>query len=160
MVDELLTPEENPYNPMNSVLERQLHDAFQSGAKAQLAKDEKRFVEEKIEWGLSVHHAAWEHATSAAKEEIAMSNVENLARKAQAKWGHEAQMNMVIEECAELIDTIQKYRRGRVDLKEVLEKGVDVEIMIEQLRVFVEEPVLWNHIRATKLARLQRRLDA
>ena len=87
-------------------------------------------------------------------------NVENLARQAQAKWGQEAQLNMVIEECAELIDAIQKYRRGRVDFAKVVEEGVDVELMIEQLEVIMEEPVLWRSIRDDKLDRLQGMLNA
>ena len=86
-------------------------------------------------------------------------NVENLARKAQAKWGQEAQLDMVIEECAELIDAIQKRRRGKVDSVKVVEEGVDVEIMIEQLKVILEEPALWENIRTDKLDRLQRRLE-
>jgi len=87
-------------------------------------------------------------------------NVENLARQAQAKWGQEAQLNMVIEECVELIDAIQKYRRGRVDFEKVVEEGVDVELMIEQLEVIMEEPVLWRSIRDDKLDRLQGMLNA
>ena len=37
-------------------------------AKAQLDKDEKRFVDEKAEYGLSVHEAAWKQATKEANE--------------------------------------------------------------------------------------------
>lgn len=49
-------------------------------------------------------------------------------------FGVENQLDMVIEECAELIDAIQKYRRGRVERAGVITEIADVEIMCQQLR--------------------------
>lgn len=86
-------------------------------------------------------------------------NVENMARQAQAKWGRETQLDMVIEECAELIDVLQKSKRGRRSMQDVVAEGVDVEIMIEQLKVLMEMPALWRNIREEKLTRLQERLS-
>ncbi len=62
---------------------------------------------------------------------------------------------MVIEECVELIDAIQKWRRHRIDSVKVLEEGVDVELMIGQLKVMLNAPVLWDNVRAEKLKRLK-----
>ena len=50
--------------------------------------------------------------------------VEKLMKQAVVKWGVASQLDMVIEECAELIDVIQKSRRGRrvdADVIEVIE---------------------------------------
>jgi len=49
-------------------------------------------------------------------------------------WGEEAQLDMAIEECAELIKAICKRKRGDAwaELK-VLEEAADVAITIEQL---------------------------
>ena len=86
-------------------------------------------------------------------------NIEVLVRQAQARGGTEAQLNMTVEECAELIYAIQKHRRHRTDWAKVIEEGVDVELMIEQLKVITDAPALWRDIRERKLARLQRILE-
>ena len=86
-------------------------------------------------------------------------NIELLVKQTQAKWGTVAQLDMVVEECSELINAIQKWKRGRVERIEVVEEGVDVEIMVEQLKVIVELPTLWEHIREDKLERLTKLLN-
>lgn len=48
------------------------------------------------------------------------------------EWGTERQKGMIIEECAELIDAVCKYERGRADQKDILSELADVQIMIEQ----------------------------
>ena len=85
-----------------------------------------------------------------------------LIQEALKQWGKETQLDMVIEECAELIQAIQKYRRGLgqagTPMADVIEEGVDVELCLEQLKVITAEPVLWNHYRTLKLNRLARKL--
>jgi len=75
------------------------------------------------------------------------------------KWGTESQMDMVIEECAELIDAIQKWRRRRVDSVKVLEEAVDVELCLGQLKLMLDSPQLFQNIRKDKLERLEKLLD-
>jgi NTP pyrophosphatase (non-canonical NTP hydrolase) len=75
------------------------------------------------------------------------------------KWGTESQMDMVIEECAELIDAIQKWRRRRVDSVKVLEEAVDVELCLGQLKLMLDSPQLFQNIRKEKLERLEKLLD-
>ncbi len=82
-----------------------------------------------------------------------------LTRLALKAWGVESQLDMVIEECAELIDAIQKWRRKRVDSLKVLEEGVDVELCVEQLKLILNAPALWENIKKDKLERLQKLLD-
>ena len=51
------------------------------------------------------------------------------------KWGNEAQLDQMIEECAELIVAINHLRRKKSDLLPVLEELADVEIMLEQMSI-------------------------
>lgn len=83
-----------------------------------------------------------------------MKSAKKLMEEAVFQWGEETQLNMVIEECAELIDAIQKRRRGRVTWEKLVEEGVDVELCIEQLKLILDEPVEWQKVRQEKLARL------
>lgn len=48
-------------------------------------------------------------------------------------YGKEKQLDMLIEECAELIQAISKYNRGK-SFNCVAEEIADVEIMIEQIK--------------------------
>ena len=76
-------------------------------------------------------------------------------RKALELWGTDAQLDMVIEECAELIDAIQKWRRHRVESIKVVEELVDVSLMIEQLKLMLDAPTYFDKIRKDKLQRLK-----
>jgi NTP pyrophosphatase (non-canonical NTP hydrolase) len=64
--------------------------------------------------------------------------VKLLAEQALKKWGEESQIDMMIEECAELVDVLQKRRRGRRSWPDVLEELVDVELMLNQMMVITE----------------------
>ncbi|GAI78537.1 unnamed protein product, partial [marine sediment metagenome] len=66
---------------------------------------------------------------------------EELYKKAIEKWGYELQINMCIEECAELIKALMKGRRNPKNpnlVDDILEEMVDVEIMIEQLKLIFD----------------------
>lgn len=89
-----------------------------------------------------------------------------LFRKAWNLWGARAQLDMVVEECAELIKAVQKIKRGpsahidsskRIELESQLaDEVVDVQIMCEQLLVmFPTLQYLIPKIRASKLNRLE-----
>jgi len=82
----------------------------------------------------------------------------NIYEKAIKVWGIDSQKNMVIEECAELIDAIIKCRRGRVRREQVVEECVDVEIMINQMKEYYNT-ALWEDIKSKKLSRLERLLE-
>lgn len=76
-------------------------------------------------------------------------------------YGYEAQSNQLVEECAELIQAVNKYRRARgkgqvlspllkptqeekdreqVALDNLVEEIVDVEIMLEQVKYLLQIP--------------------
>ena len=66
---------------------------------------------------------------------------------------------MVIEECAELIETIQKYRRKRITSTSVIEGAVDVELCLEQLKLIIYLPASWRMVRDAKLKQLKDSLN-
>ncbi len=86
-----------------------------------------------------------------------MNDIE-LMKKALATWGTESQLDMVVEECAELINAVQKWRRRRVDLVGVRDVKDDVSLCVEQLKLMLDAPVLWENIRKDKLERLAKLL--
>jgi len=60
---------------------------------------------------------------------------EDIFHKAVMKWGPEAQIDQLTEECAELIQALNKWKhRGKdIWLSGVIEEMADVEVMIEQV---------------------------
>lgn len=91
-------------------------------------------------------------------------------------YGYEAQSNQLIEECAELIQAINKYRRAvsgrgwvlssmlepsqedkdreQVALDNLVEEIADVEIMLEQVKDLLQIPE--EDIQAIKLYKINR----
>lgn len=57
----------------------------------------------------------------------------NLYKEAIEKWGEEAQVNMLNEECGELIAAVAQFKRGRTSRHDVMTELADVFIMIEQI---------------------------
>lgn len=78
--------------------------------------------------------------------------------KAIQLWSVEKQIDMVIEECAELIVSINHYRRNRVTYKEVLEECVDVEMMLDQLKNIIGHEDIYKEIHTKKENRFYLRL--
>lgn len=82
-------------------------------------------------------------------------------------YGYEAQSNQLIEECAELIQAVNKYRRAvarlgepvaedkkAVALDNLVEEIADVEIMLEQVKYLLQIPE--EDIQAIKLYKVNR----
>jgi NTP pyrophosphatase (non-canonical NTP hydrolase) len=76
------------------------------------------------------------------------------------KYGNARQMDMVVEESAELIKAINKFKRspGAVTMRDLCGELADVEIMCQQLRLMLNKDGLINQIKNEKLVRLQSRL--
>ena len=63
-------------------------------------------------------------------------------------YGYEAQSNQLVEECAELIQAVSKYRRAAakgedeklIALCNLVEEIADVEIMLEQIKYLLKIP--------------------
>lgn len=84
--------------------------------------------------------------------------------KAIEYWGVNFQFDMIVEECAELIHAIQKLKRNKNQetINNVINEGVDVSIMINQLRIImyklddIKIPSTWCNIHDKKLRRLEK----
>jgi len=83
-------------------------------------------------------------------------NEKKLYTQAIHKWGMNAQLDMMVEECAELIQAIQHSKRHRVG-REIHEELADVEIMLGQMRCIFDERMI-DDSKRWKLERLAERL--
>ena len=99
---------------------------------------------------------------------ISKSVERQLYDKAIEKWGAEAQIGMMIEECAELTLAISHLGRKRGSVIDIIEEMVDVEIMLKQMEIVFKKlnPELQKNfdevyrvIRDEKLARLRDMLE-
>ncbi len=92
----------------------------------------------------------------------------SILEKAIDKYGKDNQLNMVQEECAELIQAISKYKRAiasknvnatRSSRENIVEELADVMIMQEQLKIMlnITEFELMEY-RIKKLTRLEERM--
>lgn len=82
--------------------------------------------------------------------------IDDVAARAIACWGVEAQTAMVIEELAETIVAISHYQRGRVPSEEVASEIADAHITLAQLEVIVDIDV--RPFIEEKVARLEARI--
>lgn len=85
--------------------------------------------------------------------------------KAIVKWGADAQLEIIIEECIELALALQKFKRHGGDREQkvlsVIDEIADVRIMIEQAIILFGEPS--NKIQERidfKMNRLKQRIEA
>lgn len=93
----------------------------------------------------------------------------NILQKAIDKYGTEAQQDMVIEECSELIKEILKYRRAvKLGVNQALlndcklhiaDEMADVEIMLEQLKMIFNCKDVVDERIEYKVNRLKERLE-
>ena len=89
--------------------------------------------------------------------------MKDTCKRAIEKYGFKSQADMMIEECAELIAAIQRYKRDRTDERPILEEMADVAIMLEQMKIYFAQ---WNdtfdkyeYMKKLKLNRLKEKLD-
>ena len=77
------------------------------------------------------------------------------------EFGEHAQLQMVIEECAELIKAVCKYLRNPVEDNKIyiLEEIADVLIMIQQVQIMYGFEMV-NDFRREKILRLESRIYA
>ncbi len=79
-----------------------------------------------------------------------------ILKAALDKFGLESQLDMVIEECAELIIAIQHYRRDRCVWDNVSAELADVSIVVGQL---ANKGTHFQDWKSLKLARLEKLLE-
>lgn len=71
-----------------------------------------------------------------------MMRYRQIYEKTISKWGEKAQYDQAIEECAELIATLQHFARGKVDRAAVVDELADVFLMVGQLAYMFGEETL------------------
>lgn len=75
-------------------------------------------------------------------------------------FGIGSQIDMAVEECSELINALEKYRRGRVGVQEVVTEIADVQIMCAQLEcMFAGDSKIVDAERMRKMDRLRGRIE-
>lgn len=79
-----------------------------------------------------------------------------ILKSAILEFGFDNQLNMLIEECSELIVECCKLKRGRDH--NLNEEIADVLIMIEQIMMFIDADSVAS-IKEQKLIRLQQRVN-
>lgn len=77
-------------------------------------------------------------------------------------WGFDVQIDIMIEECAELIKALSKFKRYGMDINfdtdSVIEELADVEIMVNQMKtVFGEKR--FEELKGDKIMELLQRMD-
>lgn len=85
----------------------------------------------------------------------AANNDIEIYKSAITKYGEYAQIDMVIEEMAELTQALSKYKRGKSH--NVEEEIADVEIMLEQMRLIFDSKKV-DEIKQSKITRLDKRV--
>ena len=90
--------------------------------------------------------------------ELVSDKFDNPLLGALATFGAEHQRMMCIEECAELIDALAKYDRGRADTKDVITELADVCVMVEQMAMLFGKGEFEKE-KERKLKRLQKKID-
>lgn len=91
---------------------------------------------------------------------------EDLYEEVAKEWGSEAQLGMAQEECAELIQAISKFNRGKRygnlgmgQIEHLAEEIADVQIMCEQIILMFGLQTDVQATRSRKLRRLKQRLE-
>ena len=82
----------------------------------------------------------------------------DLYAKTIDKWGEQAQYAQAVEECAELIATLQHFTRGKVDRAVVIDELADVYLMIGQLIYMFGEEAFTAAVE-NKIIKLHQLLD-
>lgn len=97
------------------------------------------------------------YAPNAEKDSsISAKERQQILQSAIDTYGPEHQVDMAIEEMAELIKALLKMRRPGGQCRDVLEEMADVQIMLDQLKLIYG----WDReVETDKLVRLQRMVD-
>lgn len=89
-----------------------------------------------------------------------MRDVKHIFLKAIAKYGKEAQTDMMIEEMSELTKALLKYRRYPSDetIENIREEMADVKIMFDQMEMIYGDYTEYAKYTRAKITRLASRL--
>ena len=82
-----------------------------------------------------------------------MISIDELYKLAIVEWGESAQIGVFIEEIGEVLQAISKYNRNPTmnRLENIIEELVDLEIMLEQMKVVFDVGEKFETMKITKL---------
>lgn len=83
--------------------------------------------------------------------------MDTLCKEAIRRYGPAPQVNMAVEECAELIVALRHFDRNRREVASVASEIADVVIMCEQMALLVGDEAVASEI-VRKLDRLEQRM--
>ena len=95
-----------------------------------------------------------------------MANMQEMNLGNGFYYGYDAQSNMLMEECAELIQAMNKHKRAMASgkgmfeaIEQLTEEIADVELMIEQIRHMTGiKNMTVNNIKCRKINRTRERI--
>ena len=76
----------------------------------------------------------------------------NIHQQALTKFGEQKQKDMLIEEMAELMQALQKERRGLEH--NISEEIADVQIMLDQIKLLHPDWISWEQMKLKRLDEL------
>jgi len=92
-----------------------------------------------------------------------MEDIKALCKNIADHYGYPSQSNQLMEECAELIQAVNKYKRAKtsdaqyIAFRNYVEEIADVEIMLEQIKYLIN--VKEQDLNETKLYKLHRTIE-
>ena len=94
------------------------------------------------------------------------NDIKTMCKQVADKFGYSVQSSQLMEECAELIQAINKTKRAKtgeeqyVALQHCIEEIADVEVMLEQIKhlLGIKEEEL-DDIKVFKLHRVMRKVE-
>lgn len=87
-------------------------------------------------------------------------NKDEIYQQAIKTWGPYMQIDMCIEEMAELTHALVKYKRGKGNFDNIAEEIADVAIMLEQMVILFDCNYRTVKYKKYKLERLKGTLDS
>lgn len=81
---------------------------------------------------------------------------QNVFKETIKTWGLDGQINILMEECGEIITAANHWRRDRISFEDFLEECADAKIVIEQMRQLDQKK--FDSIYEKKLQRLIKRV--
>lgn len=99
-----------------------------------------------------------------------MNDYKKLNIQIAKHYGYDSQSNQLIEECAELIQAINKHKRimsGEISkekysdaIENIIEEIADVEIMIDQIKYLLSiNPMYVDGVKKQKIMREMKRIE-
>ena len=86
--------------------------------------------------------------------------MKNTLKQAIDTWGKDMQLNIAVEEFAELTKEICKYKRGADNISNIVEEMADCYIMLEQMKtIFDLGSTVISDAMDKKIKRLKSRLE-